>query len=355
MSNPTATIATPASITASLFAAENFQVIRSSRAAGPPYPICGQFSRRGPTVTRSIRPHCITIMMGRENKLHENQHLGRRADQSVPRRRGFSAEVTQSTGAADVADAAQLPRLSSARANNSASFGSFSGGKQDQPVQNTADRGAPGRQCVALARPAGNLQPGLVETFDKAEAGPRPVGVAWTAKQRHRAELAVNDARRLQLAPVRRLHSYGYSSESGPGLVEFAAGAIDFEFCNRLFALGRPAKDVLAAAFGMPKDLVSLCLFGQIELADGERRMRPHSYAPARFGGRLARQACQQFVPEMDADDGKQGQNPHIGKQRQRAAAFVGETGQGRMNSGRIMRGGTDGPKRSHQTPRRDR
>jgi hypothetical protein len=58
-------------------------------------------------------------------KLLENQHLGRRADQSAPRNRGFSAAVTQSACPADGADAAQLARLSSARANNSASFGSF--------------------------------------------------------------------------------------------------------------------------------------------------------------------------------------------------------------------------------------
>src|SRR5260370_29151318 len=42
--------------------------------------------------------------------------------QKVPRSLGFSAPVTQS---ADAADAVQLPRLSSAWANNSASFGSF--------------------------------------------------------------------------------------------------------------------------------------------------------------------------------------------------------------------------------------
>jgi len=57
--------------------------------------------------------------------LHENQHLGGRADQSAPRSPRFSAPLTQSTDAADVADAAQLPRLSSAQADNSASFGLF--------------------------------------------------------------------------------------------------------------------------------------------------------------------------------------------------------------------------------------
>jgi hypothetical protein len=40
-------------------------------------------------------------------------------------------------------------------------------------------------------------------------------------------------------------------------------------------ALGRPAKDVLAATSGMPEDPVSLCLFGQIKLIDGERGIGP--------------------------------------------------------------------------------
>src|ERR1700680_911729 len=61
-------------------------------------------------------------MRGVAKKLHENQHVGWRRDQSLPRKRGFSAEVIQS---ADGADVALLPRLSSAWANNSASFGSF--------------------------------------------------------------------------------------------------------------------------------------------------------------------------------------------------------------------------------------
>src|SRR5450631_4929823 len=64
-------------------------------------------------------------MRREKEKLHENQRVGRGADQIPPRSDGFSADVTQSTDAAGVADAAQLPRLSSARANNSASFGSF--------------------------------------------------------------------------------------------------------------------------------------------------------------------------------------------------------------------------------------
>ncbi len=105
----------------------------------------------------------------------------------------------------------------------------------------------------------------------------------------------------------------------------------------------------------MPEDLVSLCFFRQIELADGKCPIGAGSRAPARFGGGLDRFASRQFVPEMDTEDGKQGQSTHIGKQtRERAAAFVGKAGQRRMNLGRI-RGGWIGPKRSHQTPKHDR
>jgi hypothetical protein len=45
--------------------------------------------------------------------------------QSAPRSLGFCAPVTQSAEVEGMAAAVQLPRLSSARANNSASFGSF--------------------------------------------------------------------------------------------------------------------------------------------------------------------------------------------------------------------------------------
>src|SRR5258708_12040591 len=55
----------------------------------------------------------------------ETSILAAGLDQSRPRSRGFPASVTQSANAADVADAVQLARLSSARANNSASLGSF--------------------------------------------------------------------------------------------------------------------------------------------------------------------------------------------------------------------------------------
>jgi hypothetical protein len=65
-------------------------------------------------------------MQRRTKKLHENQHLGRYpVDQRLERSRGLSAPVTQSADVAGAVEEAQLVRLSSARANNSASFGSF--------------------------------------------------------------------------------------------------------------------------------------------------------------------------------------------------------------------------------------
>src|SRR5262249_50027111 len=45
--------------------------------------------------------------------------------QNVPRRRGFSGPVIQSSAAAEATGTPPLPRLSSARANNSPSFGSL--------------------------------------------------------------------------------------------------------------------------------------------------------------------------------------------------------------------------------------
>src|SRR6266513_3082070 len=88
MSKLTATTAAAASNAATLVAAGNFQVIMSSRAVGPPYPICSHFSCRRYTVTRSIGPHRITIMQRDAKKLHENQHLGWSLGQRVPRKLG---------------------------------------------------------------------------------------------------------------------------------------------------------------------------------------------------------------------------------------------------------------------------
>src|ERR1700679_1671877 len=57
--------------------------------------------------------------------LHENQHLADAPGYSAPRSLGFSGPVTQSADVAGSVAEVQVPRLSSAWANNSASFGSF--------------------------------------------------------------------------------------------------------------------------------------------------------------------------------------------------------------------------------------
>ena len=45
-----------------------------------------------------------------------------------------------------------------------------------------------------------------------------------------------------------------------------------------------------------------------------------------------------QPVPQMDTDDGKQRQRPHIGNQaRQHAATFIGKAGQRRMDPVRVI------------------
>src|ERR1700677_3596745 len=64
-------------------------------------------------------------MQPNAQKLHENQHLAEAVDQRLPRKLGFCAPVTQSAEVEGRAVVAQLPRRSSAWANNSASFGSF--------------------------------------------------------------------------------------------------------------------------------------------------------------------------------------------------------------------------------------
>jgi hypothetical protein len=89
-------------------------------------------------------------------KLHENQHLVGRAGSNSAAQRGVSVPVIQSADAADGVGKAQPPRLSSAWANNSASFEVVSSGEEHQPVQHARDRRAPCRQGIALARPAGN-------------------------------------------------------------------------------------------------------------------------------------------------------------------------------------------------------
>jgi hypothetical protein len=56
----------------------------------------------------------------------------------------------------------------------------------------------------------------------------------------------------------------------------------------------------------------------------------------------------------MQAENGEQRQNTYIDYQaRQHAAALVRKAGQRRMNPWRVMQVGTNGPKRTHQTPSR--
>ena len=225
---------------------------------------CSQFSCRGPAPQGQSGHTRLTIMPGRAKKLHENQHLGaidgrlrgccgawgsRRRSPSPPMRRGRSA-------------AAQSPRLSSARANNSASFGSF-------PAVSRISRFS--MQPIA-ARRAGRVSPwqdqpeirksGSSKRLMKPRQAGVVVGVADQPEQRHGAEFAVDDPRRFQSA-------HAFAGPSGPRFRRwrartgrFAAGAVDFELRDRLFARRRPAEDVLAAAFGVPEDLVSLCFAG---------------------------------------------------------------------------------------------
>src|SRR5258708_11921348 len=139
------------------------------------------------------------------------------------------------------------------------------------------------------------------------------------ARQRHLAELAVDDTRRFEFARALEAHPRGQFDDRRFQWIEFSAGAIDFQFGDRPFAfsgaLDGPAKDVLAAAFGMPKDLVTAGFFSQIELTDGERRMRAAGHAPARFGGRLIGFERRGFVPQMEAEDCHQGPGTPIGNQ----------------------------------------
>jgi hypothetical protein len=126
---------------------------------------------------------------------------------------------------------------------------------------------APGRHVAALARPAGYSRIGFIEVFDEAKTGCRIVCVVRQTKQRDRPESAVDDASRFQFAPAFRIHPGG---DSESRLACFVAGAINFEFRDRFFAWGSPSQDVLAVAFGVSKDLVSLCFSVRIELIGGE-------------------------------------------------------------------------------------
>jgi hypothetical protein len=84
------------------------------------------------------------------------------------------------------------------------------------------------------ARRAGRLSPwhdqpemrklGIVDALQEAEAGAAVVCTADQAKQRHWAEFAVDDARRLQRERAVRVHACGDFGEGGNGLM-LVAGA----------------------------------------------------------------------------------------------------------------------------------
>ena len=91
-----------------------------------------------------------------------------------------------------------------------------------------------GPAAVALAGPAGDLQGGIVDPLDEAEAGAgcRPAASAGRSSAT-RAELALDHAGRLQLASRRASASARPGRRRAPRPSRFAAGAVDFEFGGR--------------------------------------------------------------------------------------------------------------------------
>src|SRR6185436_15683842 len=122
----------------------------------------------------------------------------------------------------------------------------------------------------------------------KSEAGAGGLGAADPAKQRHGAELAVDDSCRLQLARSSRVHPCGKVAGRRADLIDFFSRTVDFELGDRRAADAAPAEDVLAAALGMPENFVSLCLTWENELAYRERGRAARGLAPG-FGRRIHR------------------------------------------------------------------
>ena len=122
----------------------------------------------------------------------------------------------------------------------------------------------------------------------KSEARAGGLRAADPAKQRHGAELAVDDSCRLQLARASRVHPCGEVAGRRADRIDFFTRTIDFEFGDRRSTDAAPAEHILAAALGMPKNLVSLCLAWKNELAYRERRCDASGLAPG-FGRRLHR------------------------------------------------------------------
>src|SRR3954471_802532 len=130
----------------------------------------------------------------------------------------------------------------------------------------------------------------------KSQAGAGGLGAADPPKQGDGAELAVDDSCGFQLARASRVHPCGEVAGGRADLIDFFTRTIDFEFGDRRAADAAPAEDVLAAALGMPKNLVSLCLTGENELAHRERGRAASGLAPA-FRRRLYRRNLGQMLP----------------------------------------------------------
>src|SRR5438093_13751248 len=122
----------------------------------------------------------------------------------------------------------------------------------------------------------------------KSETGVGGLRAAYPAKQRHGAELAVDDSCRLQLARASRVHPCGEVAGRRADLIAFLTRTIDFEFGDRCTADAAPVEHILAAALRMPKNLVSLCLAWKNELAYRERGCDAPGLPPD-FGRRLHR------------------------------------------------------------------
>ena len=111
----------------------------------------------------------------------------------------------------------------------------------------------------------------------------------------------------ISAASSSREHRYGKIPICRAGLVDFAARPIDFEFGDRRAGGTAPAEDVLAAALGMPKNLVTFCFTGKNELADGKRRhrLRAARLQPSLDGVSIAMasdksgKCCHSAIPQM--------------------------------------------------------
>src|SRR6185436_4616361 len=122
----------------------------------------------------------------------------------------------------------------------------------------------------------------------KSEAGAGGLGATDPAKQRHGAELAVDDSCRLQLARASRVHPCSKVAGRRPDLVGFFTWTVDLKLGDRRAADAAPAKDVLAAALRMSKNFVSLCLAWENKLTYRERGRAAPGLAPG-FGRRVHR------------------------------------------------------------------